>query len=183
MAEDLTIREEDLTPEVRSFLDRERTRASKTARENALREAVSDPTVVEAIKTKLEEEARKSAEEKLLEREQALTAKENRIQAKEMFSNANISSEIVESLLDISLGSDIESTKTRTQKIIDSLNSIQNKTKESVETELKKNLNPPLGTGGSQTKTFAEMNEDERLKLKKEDPQRFSNEIKKLRRI
>jgi hypothetical protein len=55
----------NLSPELQSFLDKERKQASKTARENALKDARTDPTIVSEIQTRLEEEAKMGAEERV----------------------------------------------------------------------------------------------------------------------
>ena len=63
----------DLDPAVQKYIDRERNKASQTARDKAKRDALKDPDVRNAISAELEAEATMTAEQKLERRNQGST--------------------------------------------------------------------------------------------------------------
>lgn len=66
----------NLSPEMATFLDQERTRASKTAADNARKKLMQDESFRTEIRTELEKSQEMTIEEKMAQKEAALLAQE-----------------------------------------------------------------------------------------------------------
>lgn len=72
----LTIDPDNLPADVQAIIDRERTKASQTARANALKDAAKDPKIQAQVRAALEEEARMTADERVAQKERELEQKQ-----------------------------------------------------------------------------------------------------------
>jgi len=166
---------DELPDEIKKYIDRERTRASKTAREHAL----SDPQLRETIKTELEREAQMSAEEKLQAREKEIMKKSSELSAREyLMKNGNLFGDNLESALDFVVTTDKNETLARSEKYVQTLQKMVEVATDVKVKELLK-AQPKPQRSGKTNKAFKDMSFDERLKLKQTDPSRYNTEMQK----
>lgn len=173
-----TIVFDELDDDVKRFIDQQRTQASKTAREKALRDAVKDPDIQKAIRAQLEEEAKLSAEERVAQKERAIAERENRIEAREKLVDAGITGEDLTKVLQFVVSDSKESTLEKTQAFIDTFTAMVESATTAKTRELIKGTPKPK-TNATVTKEFKDMDSNEREALKKADPARFKAEVEK----
>lgn len=171
---------EDLPEEVRKFIDRERTKASKTAREKARREALEDPELKKSIREQLEKEANMSAEEKIQEMANSIAKRENRLDAKERLQDAGLKGDELTDILELVVSEDRESTMAKTDRFVRLFKSSLDSALEAKTKELVKGTPKPK-SNSAPAKSFKDMSFDERAQLKKSDPARYEAEMKKSR--
>lgn len=106
-------------PELSSYIDQQRTQASQTAFNNALKKLESDENFINGIRSKIEEEARLSGEEKLkLEREKlemdrkAILLDRNKLTATNLLNSKGIVGEQVNAFLPFLVSENSELTET-----------------------------------------------------------------------
>jgi len=171
-----------LSDDVKRYLDKERTRASQTARANALKEAVNDPTIVKTIGEKLQQEANKSVEERILEREKAISRRENKLMARDILSPCGISGEELENMLDIIVVDDAELTKAHAKTAMESILKVANASVQKTLASQMSSLNPPPKALGATSKAFKDMTYLEQLDFKKRDPSGYANAVTGVRK-
>lgn len=172
---------DELDDEVKRFIDQQRTQASKTAREKALRDAVKDPEIQQAIRAQLEEEAKLTAEERVAQKEKAISERENRIEAREKLVEAGITGEDLTKVLQFVVSVDKDTTLERTQSFIDTFSAMVESATTAKTRELIKGTPKPK-TSATTTKDFKDMDSNEREALKRADPAKFKAEAEKLRK-
>ncbi len=171
---------ETLPPEVQRFVDRERTKASLTAREKAKRDALKDPDIRTALKAELEAEATLTAEQKVERRMQEALAIENRALAREKLVENGIVGEDLQEILELVVTTDSETTMAKVDKFVNLVKKAVNAESEKL-TRAALRQSPKPQTTPTETKAFKDMTFDERQKLKATDYARFKAEMEKLR--
>lgn len=172
---------DDLPENVRKFIDRERTKASNTAREKAKKEAMKDPEIQKTIREQLEQEANMTAEEKMQETMKEVAKRENQLDAREMLQENGIKGDELKEVLDLVVSEDRDNTIGKTERFIKLFkNSVATATEEKTRELIKSTPKPKTNT--SSTKSFKDMSFDERAELKKSDPSRYKAELDKTRR-
>lgn len=171
---------EDLDPEIQKFVDRERNRASMTAREKAKRDALSDTDIRNAIKSELEAEATLTVEQKLERRSKEIDLKSNRLEAREKLVAGGLVGDDLGEALELVVGDTIEQTLARVEKF---LSVVKKTTQSEVEKQTREALRktPKPQTQASITKDFKEMGFEDRMALKEKDYPRYKAEMEKLR--
>lgn len=177
---EVVLKFEDLDPEVQKFVDRERTQASKTAREKAMRDALGNDDIRNAIKAELEAEATLTAEQKLERRNKELDLKANRVDAREKLVQGGLVGEDLNEALELVVTEDSEATIAKVNKFLELVNrAVSSETeklnRESLRKTPKPNASPPV------TKEFKDMGFEERIQLSEKDPSRYKAEMEKLR--
>lgn len=174
------IKFEDLPPEVQKFVDRERLRASTTAREKAKREALNDPDIKNAIKAELEAEATLTAEQKVERRLKEAQTIENRALAREKLVNGGFVGDALEEILSLVVSDDVEATNAKVDKFLNVVkNAVESESERRTREALRKTPKPVVNS--TNTKEFKDMGFEERMKLRETDPQRYNAEMEKLR--
>lgn len=171
----------DKLPEnIRKFVDQERTKASTTAREKAKRDALNDPEVVSAIKTRIETEANLTAEQKVANQMKEVAQRENRMDAKEILVANGIVGEQLEGVLKMVVVDSHDDTVARANEFITLF-------KASVASEAERTARDNLRTTPkpqntpTPTKAFKDMNWKEREELMNKDPKRYERELNAIR--
>jgi len=174
------IRFEDLTPSQQKYVDQERNKASKTAREKTRRDALTDPDIRKAISAELEAEATLTAEQKVERRLQEAYTIENRSLAREKLVENGIIGDDLTEILEMVVTPNAEATMAKVDKFV---NIVKNRLKvEEAQRTRKSLLNTPVPHNApTETKPFKEMSWDERSKLKDTDHARYLKEMDKLR--
>lgn len=170
---------DELDDDVKAFIDQQRTQASRTAREKALRDAVKDPEIKKAIRTEIEEEAKLSAEEKVRQREQQISLRENRIEAREKLIAAGITGEGLVKVLDFVVTDDKDTTLSKTETFVNTFTAMVASAAEAKTKELIKQTPKPK-TNVTVPKEFKEMTFEERKNLMETDPARYKAELAKI---
>jgi len=166
----------ELSPEIQRFIDQERTKASKTARENA----VKDPTVIAKVKQEVEQEATLSAEEKYAKKLSELSIYENKLEATEKLRDTGLNGEDISQVIDLLVSSDKDKTLLNTQKFIDVFKlAVEKNVSVKMQENLKNTFKPK--TPISSTKAFKDMDYNERLELQKTNPAQFKKEAEAFR--
>lgn len=174
------IKFEDLAPEVQKFIDRERGKASTTAREKAKRDALKDPDVRKALQEELEAEATLTAEQKVERRMKEAQTIENRAIAREKLVESGITGEELSEILELVVTDDQEATLAKVEKFAGVV-------KKAVEKEQERNTRkalqqtPKPKSQNTETKEFKDMGFEERMRLKEADPAKYKAEMEKLR--
>lgn len=174
------IKFEDLAPEVQKFIDRERGKASMTARENAKRDALKDPDIRKALQEELEAEATLTAEQKVERRLREAQTIENRAIAREKLVESGITGEELSEILELVVTDDQEATLAKVEKFAGVV-------KKAVEKEQERNTRkalqqtPKPKSQNTETKDFKDMGFEERMRLKEADPAKYKAEMEKLR--
>lgn len=174
------IKFEDLAPEVQKFIDRERGKASMTAREKAKRDALKDPDVRKALQEELEAEATLTAEQKVERRMKEALTIENRAIAREKLVESGITGEELSEILELVVTDDQEATLAKVEKFAGVV-------KKAVEKEQERNTRkalqqtPKPKSQNTETKDFKDMGFEERMRLKEADPAKYNAEMEKLR--
>ncbi len=170
-----------LPDNVKRFIDQERTKASKTSREKAMRDALNDPDVVTAIKTKIETEANLSAEERLSQRAKDIALKESRVEARELLvKNGIVNKDEIEGVLSLIVSDNLGDTLTRANTFVTLFNAtVASETERKTKGILKDTPKPQ--NSPTSTKSFKDMGFDERMQLKSKDPAKFEAEMAKVR--
>ena len=174
------IKFEDLAPEVQKFIDRERGKASTTAREKAKRDALKDPDVRKALQEELEAEATLTAEQKVERRLREAQTIENRAIAREKLVESGITGEELSEILELVVTDDQEATLAKVEKFAGVV-------KKAVEKEQERNTRkalqqtPKPKSQNTETKDFKDMGFEERMRLKEADPAKYKAEMEKLR--
>lgn len=174
------IKFEDLAPEVQKFIDRERGKASMTARENAKRDALKDPDIRKALQEELEAEATLTAEQKVERRMKEAQTIENRAIAREKLVESGITGEELSEILELVVTDDQEATLAKVEKFAGVV-------KKAVEKEQERNTRkalqqtPKPKSQNTETKDFKDMGFEERMRLKEADPAKYKAEMEKLR--
>lgn len=179
--EEKEVKWEELPEDVRKYIDRERTKASQTAREKAKRDALKDPEVQQAIKAQLEEEARLTAEEKVARTLAEVARRENALDAREKLQKAGIIGEQLHTILDLVVSDDKVATLEKTDSFISTFTAMVDSATEAKTRELIKGTPKPKSST-TVTKAFKDMGFDERQALKEADPAKFKAEVAKLSR-
>lgn len=166
-----------MSDEMKEYVANQIAIAVKTTKENAEK----DPTLIEKIKKSLEDESNKTTEQRLEEKLAELNRKEAKIEARDIFTKNGIPDELVETYVSLSLTDTLDKTVEKANSLVEAYNKAFSKGKDTGLENQKKNLNPPPTDGGkTKTKTFKEMSMEERLELKKNNPQKFEDECRKL---
>ena len=174
------IKFEDLSPEIQKFIDRERGKASMTAREKAKRDALKDPDIRKALQEELEAEATLTAEQKVERRlKEALTI-ENRALAREKLVDSGITGEELSEILELVVTDDKDATMARVDKFAEVVKKTLEKEQERNTRKALQNTPKPK-TQTTETKDFKDMGFEERMKLKEADHAKYEAEIAKLR--
>jgi hypothetical protein len=170
-----------LPDNVKKFIDQERTKASKTSRDKALKDALNDPDIVKAISTKIQEEATLTAEQKLSQREKAAALKENRMEAREILvASGIVSKEEQDKVLNLIVGDKLEETVERATTFVTLFNAtVASETERKTKGLLKDTPKPQ--TSPTTVKPFKDMGFGEREELKAKDPARYEMELAKTR--
>ena len=174
------IKFEDLAPEVQKFIDRERGKASTTAREKAKRDALKDPDIRKALQEELEAEATLTAEQKVERRMKEAQTIENRAIAREKLVESGITGEELSEILELVVTDDQEATLAKVEKFAGVV-------KKAVEKEQERNTRkalqqtPKPKSQNTETKEFKDMGFEERMRLKEADPAKYKAEMEKLR--
>lgn len=174
------IKFEDLAPEVQKFIDRERGKASMTAREKAKRDALKDPDIRKALQEELEAEATLTAEQKVERRLREAQTIENRAIAREKLVESGITGEELSEILELVVTDDQEATLAKVEKFAGVV-------KKAVEKEQERNTRkalqqtPKPKSQNTETKDFKDMGFEERMRLKEADPAKYKAEMEKLR--
>ena len=120
-------------------------------------------------------------EKEIQDRARELSLKSNRLLAKEKISSANLSPSDMEDILDMMVSEDETATATNVDKLIGKLTSMLS-TKEAQVKESLSKVTPPSGTsgGGSEItkEVFAKMSYEQKLDLKKSQPQVYETLMK-----
>jgi len=166
---------DELDDSIKRFIDQERTKASKTAREKA----VKDPQLRESIRQQLKKEAQMSAEEKLRIQEEEIMKKTSELSAREyLMKEGNLFGEDLEDGLAFVVSTDKDATLAKSEKYVETLNKMITKATQREVTRLTKQPKPK--TKSTQPKAFKDMSFDERVKLKEADPARYKAEMAKV---
>ena len=174
------IKFEDLSPEIQKFIDRERGKASMTAREKAKRDALKDPDIRKTLQEELEAEATLTAEQKVERRlKEALTI-ENRALAREKLVDNGITGEELSGILELVVTDDKDATLARVDKFAEVVKKALEKEQERNTRKALQNTPKPK-TQTTETKDFKDMGFEERMKLKEADPAKYKTEMEKLR--
>ena len=164
---------EDLTPEVQKYIDQERTRASKTATEKALK----DPKLIAIAKAQALAEANMTAEEKMAKMVADISLRENKLDAKDLLRTGGVAEDAIESILDMLVSDNKEQSIANTENFLKNFKSAVDS---AVSTKLQTNLKnmPKPKTVALSDKAYKDMTYEERTELKKLDPVRFERELK-----
>ena len=174
------IKFEDLSPEIQKFIDRERGKASMTAREKARRDALKDPDIRKTLQDELEAEATLTAEQKVERRlKEALTI-ESRALARERLVDNGITGEELSEILELVVTDDKDATLARVDKFAGVVKKALEKEQERNTRKALQNTPKPK-TQTTETKDFKDMGFEERMKLKEADPAKYKAEMEKLR--
>ena len=174
------IKFEDLSPEIQKFIDRERGKASMTAREKARRDALKDPDIRKTLQDELEAEATLTAEQKVERRlKEALTI-ESRALAREKLVDNGITGEELSEILELVVTDDKDATLARVDKFAGVVKKALEKEQERNTRKALQNTPKPK-TQTTETKDFKDMGFEERMKLKEADPAKYKAEMEKLR--
>jgi predicted lipase len=174
------IKFEDLSPEIQKFIDRERGKASMTAREKARRDALKDPDIRKTLQEELEAEATLTAEQKVERRlKEALTI-ESRALAREKLVDNGITGEELSEILELVVTDDKDATLARVDKFAGVVKKALEKEQERNTRKALQNTPKPK-TQTTETKDFKDMGFEERMKLKEADPAKYKAEMEKLR--
>lgn len=166
---------DELDDDIKKFIDRERTKASKTAREKAYK----DPQFRESVRREVEEEAKLSAEDKLRIKEEAIMRKASELSAKAyLMQEANLFGEELDDALELIVSTDEEKTLAKAEKYVKTLKKMVTNATELEVAKLVKQPKPK--TQSTQPKAFKDMSFDERVKLKQTDPARYKAEMAKV---
>ncbi len=174
------IKFEDLSPEIQKFIDRERGKASMTAREKAKRDALKDPDVRKALQEELEAEATLTAEQKVERRMKEALTIENRALAREKLVDSGITGEELSEILELVVTDDKDATLARVDKFAGVVKRTLEKEQERNTRKALQNTPKPR-TQTTETKDFKDMGFEERMKLKEADPAKYKAEMEKLR--
>lgn len=166
---------DDLDDSIKRFIDQERTNASRTAREKALKEAVDNPEIVTAITERITREQNMTLDEKVTERERAVALRENSLEAREKLLEAGLVGEDLTEVLTLIVDENLDSTLNRAQIFVEKFNDAVTRATEAKTKELVQSIPKPKVTG-TQAKAFKDMNFEERANLKKQDPARYEAE-------
>lgn len=180
LKQDEEVKFEDLPPAVQKYVDRERNKASMTAREKAKRDALKDPDVRTALKAELEADATLTAEQKVERRMQEALAIENKALARERLVENGIVGEDLQEILELVVTTDSETTMAKVDKFVSLVKKAVNTESEKL-TRTALRQSPKPQTTPTETKAFKDMTFDERQKLKATDYSRFKAEMEKLR--
>lgn len=134
-------------------LDRERNKASDTAKKNTESKLRGD--LEKEIRAKLEEEAKQTAEEKLQKQIEAFAEQKRAFDKKQVtaiYKDAGISDEEIELMLAL-VGEDSEKNIENAQKIADARKKFNEENKKKIREELIENGVRPDGNGGDDKKT------------------------------
>lgn len=168
---------DELDDNIKKFIDRERTKASKTAREHALK----DPKIREKLRSELEAEAKLTAEQKLQIEMEKVSRKTNELTAREyLMKNGNLSGDDLDTALTFVVSTDEAETLSKVESYVTSLQKIINSATEKKVQEIMKSQPKPK-TQKTVTKAFKDMNYNERLELKQADPSRYKAEMDKIK--
>lgn len=149
--------------------------------ESTKKQVLSDPETITTIKKQIEDESKKTLEEKVAEKLAQLTRKENEIEARSIFAKGNIPEELIDTYVSLSIDDDSERTKTKANNLVEAYTKAFNKGKDLGLDTQKKNLNPPnVGGDKGGPKAFKDMSMEERIELKKNNPKKFEEELQKL---
>lgn len=173
VVEPVVIKFEDFTPEQQAFIDRERTKASKTAREHAIK----DPELISKAKELVESEARMTVEQKYEKMLADLSLRENSLIVKDKLRAGGVAEEAIEDVLGLLVNADAEKTLSNTDKFLATFKSavegaVSTKMQTAMKTIEKPKVTPPV------TKAYKDMSYAERQTLKETDPTRFYAEMK-----
>lgn len=120
------IKFEELSPELQSFIDRERSKASQTAYANAEKRLKSDKTFVSSIREQIEEEARLTGEQKLAKERESFQAElngflmeKNKFSAQSQLLKAGLGEDQVEKFTSFLVDTDLEVTNQRVNDFLD----------------------------------------------------------------
>lgn len=168
---------DELDDNIKKFIDRERTKASKTAREHAFK----DPKIREKLRAELEAEAKLTAEQKLQIEMEKVSRKANELTAREyLMKNGNLSGDDLDTALTFVVSTDEAETLSKVESYVTSLQKIINSATEKKVQEIMKSQPKPK-TQKTVTKAFKDMNYNERLELKQADPSRYKAEMDKIK--
>lgn len=147
----------NLPPEVAKLIDQERTKASKTARANALRDAASDPTIVAQVRAALEEEARMTADERVAQKERELEQKElginvkaNRLSVEAVLIENGVPKDSAGTLAEIIATADEKVSVAKANEFVSMFTTALEAKVEAVKNELLANGGAPKKKGGDQ---------------------------------
>lgn len=168
---------ESLPASLKSILDRERTKASKTARDKA----INDPEVLSKARSLVEKEVTLTTEQKLQKMLEDVQLRENRVEAKSILADLGLNPEETEEVLVALVDKDKDNTVTRVtsyKSMITAMvaSQVEKKIKESVDNTPKPKTTPP-----ADSKAFKDMNYEERRALKEKNPSRFNTETKAIK--
>ena len=168
---------ETLPKELKAIIDRERTKASKTARDKA----IDDPELLSKARTAVEKEVTLTTEEKLQGMLDSVMLRENRVDAKSVLSDLGLSSEEMDGALELFVDKDKEATIARVTGYKGLLTAmvasqVEKKIKDSVDNTPKPKTNAPLTD-----KAFKDMSYEERRALREKNPTRFEKEMKAMK--
>lgn len=173
------IKFDDLDPEIQRFIDQERTSASRTSRERALRDAVNDPEIEKAIRERIIREDSMTLDEKLVTREKAIALRENRLEAREKLVEAGLVGDELTDVLELLVTDDLNDTMSRAEIFVTTFNEAVAKATEAKTRELVKGIPKPKVSQTS-AKPFKDLSFKERAELKERDPSRYNAEMEKL---
>ena len=167
---------DELDDNIKRYIDQERTKASKTAREHALK----DPNIRDRIKAELEKDAQMTVEQKLQAREHDLAIKSSGLVAREyLMTNGGLTGEDLDEALSFVVSDNEEKTLANSESYVTSLKRMIDKATDIKVKEIMQSQPKPK-TGKTVNKAFKDMNYNERLAFKQSDPTRFKEEQAKL---
>jgi len=165
----------ELSPEIQKFIDQQRTKASDTARKNA----VNDPSLREQIRLQAEADAQLTVEQKLELRTAELDKRDNELTARKILMNGGLAGEDLEDALLFVVNNDATKTLELSEKYINSMNRrVDTATELKVASLIKKQPKPKQTH--TTAKAFKDMTYSERVEVKQTDPSRFKEEQSKL---
>ena len=161
----------ELSPEIQKYIDQERTKASKTARENASK----DPDILAKVKQSVEDEAKLTVEQLYAKKLDELTIHENTLNAKELLHNGGLDDDDITDIIPLIVSKDSDKTKENAEKFVNAFNSaVEKNVSTQMQNKLKQTFKPK--TPVSISKDFKDLTYSERLELSKTDPARFKIE-------
>ena len=170
---------DSLSEDMKRFIDKERTKASQTSRENAKK----DPKFLEEVRKSIEPEIQLTTEQRLQARLDEFAIRANKMEAMETLRKSGLGDEAIQSMiedaeLDI-VSPDRDKTLARVSKLGELFKSTLAKTMEDQARKATANIQTPK-SGVPVNKAYKDMNFDERAELRKTDPARFEREQKAL---
>lgn len=173
--------EEDLTKRVTAEVDRRVESGIQKGLET--NKSKWEQEIAERAKLSAEELAKKDFEEKqahLTAKEREIQKKANKIDAKDMLSEANVPKSHYDKFIDMLVSDDPEVTKTNVQNFVDLFNSTKTEIETSIKSKLSNIPNPKQGDGDKAvTKAdFIKMGYAEKIKFKTDHPDLYKEFIK-----